>query len=192
MANMRNKKGDFQLSFQFIFSIILIAVVLFVGFYVIKMFLEQSEKIKLLDFKEQLQNSEGGLMDIWRQDSASQIISLPISNKIDYVVFMNVSDQCRHIQTEFSADCRNACNDILNKYGTTGGAYNMFFYPIGTAEKYHVTSAQLLSCNNPGEVVKLCVDTSITRCIKIDGGRAKMKLLKENETSRIQIIPMLA
>jgi hypothetical protein len=184
-----NKKGDFQLSFQFIFSIILIAVVLFVGFYVIKIFLDQTEKIKLLDFTEQLKNSDGGLLDIWRQDSASQIISLPISNKIEYVVFVNVTTGCA--SPGITRECTDICLNISRIYGSGGGDYNMFFYPIGRAEKYGPKSAQLISCNNAGETVKLCIDTSATKCIPVVDGRVKMKLLKENETSKIQILPVL-
>jgi hypothetical protein len=184
-----NKKGDFQMSFQFIFSIIIIIVVLFVGFYVIRMFLNQTEKIKLLDFTEQLKNSDGGLMDIWRQDSASQIISLPLSSKVLYAVFANVTTGCNTLPL---GDCRNICSEISKKYGAQGGEYNMFFYPIGTAEKYGVKGAQFISCNDVGDTVKACIDLSTTRCIPIDNGRAKMRLLKENETSKIQIWPVLS
>ncbi|MCX6741851.1 MAG: hypothetical protein NTX24_01585 [Candidatus Pacearchaeota archaeon] len=185
-----NKKGDFQLSFQFIFSIILIAVVFFVGFYVIKIFLDQTEKIKLLDFTEQLKNSDGGLLDIWRQDSASQIISLPISNKIEYVCFANFSS-CSGI-TPYDSELSSFCKNITYSYRSSTEPYNMFFYPLGRAEKYGVKSAQAISCNNAGETLKSCVAINSTaNCIKVVDGRVKMKLLKENETSKIQILPVL-
>lgn len=176
------KKGDFQLSFQFIFSIILVVVVLFVGFYVIKMFLNEAGKAKLLDFTNELKNSDGGVMDIWREDFASQIISLPLSNDISYVCFANPAPG--HCTSP-----ADICANITRAYGqdNTGG-YNMFFIPLGKAEEYGVSSAQTISCNNEGVPVKVCIDTSTTTCIPVVDGVVKMRLLKQNETSEIQVL----
>jgi hypothetical protein len=180
-----SKKGSIEMSFQFIFSVILVAVVIFVGFYVIKMFLDRAEQLKFLDFTSRLK-SDQGIWGVWTQEEASQIFSGQINSKIKYVCFANINN----CQDPNIAELKGFCRNISQKY--QGKSYNMFFYPFGVAEKYHAASAVSVYCNADNEPIKKCIEIPKTPvCIKAKTAegqwKIKMRLTKQNETSLVVI-----
>jgi hypothetical protein len=179
---MKNKKAAIEMSFQFIFSVILIAVVLFVGFYVIKIFLDRAEQVKFNDFVSRLKGDEG-VWGVWTQDEASQVFSGSVNKAIKYVCFARPGCTDPSIP-----ELRGFCTNITQRYS---GNYNFFFYPLGVAEKYHAKSAFEVYCNDQGEPLKNCVDVSEPTCIKamnIDGAwKIRMRLVKQNSTSLVEI-----
>jgi hypothetical protein len=184
MSLKKSRKGSIEMSFQFIFSIILVAVVLFVGFYVIKMFLDRAEQIKFLDFASRLK-SEQGVWGVWTQEEASQVFSAPVNSGIKYVCFANIAN-CQ----QGSGVPSNFCTNISRMY--SGKNYNVFFYPFGVAEKYHSKSAVAVYCNADNEPQKKCIEIPKTPiCIKaktVEGQwKIKMRLSKQNETSLVEI-----
>ncbi len=180
-----SKKGAIEMSFQFIFSVILVAVVLFVGFYVIKMFLDRAEQVKFLDFTARLK-SDQGIWGIWTQEEASQVFSAQINSKIKYICFANIAN----CQDPSIAELKGFCRNISQKY--PGKNYNLFFYPLNIAEKYHAVSGVSVYCNADNEPLKKCIEIPKTPvCIKaktVEGQwKIKMRLTKQNETSLVQI-----
>ncbi len=178
-----------EISFQFIFSIILVVVVLFVGFYVIKIFLDRAEQIKFLDFVARLK-SEQGVWGVWTQEEASQVFSAQINSKVKYVCFANIGTG--NCQDPNIPELKGFCANISRMY--LGKNYNVFFYPFGIAEKYHANSAASLYCSADNEPLKKCIEIPKTPiCIKartVEGQwKIKMRLTKQNATSLVEISP---
>ena len=89
-----NKKAQIMgLPFQFIFALIIIAIAVFVGFFVIKMFLERAEQANINDFvKNQL---EYEINRIWAGPEAASVTKTFIFSKnFDYVCFLNQEKTC--------------------------------------------------------------------------------------------------
>jgi hypothetical protein len=182
----KSKRGSIEMSFQFIFSIILVAVVLFVGFYVIKMFLDRAEQLKFLDFTSRLK-SDQGVWGVWTQEEASQVFSAQVNSKIKYICFANIGS---NYQDPNIPELKGLCNNLSRMY--PGKSYNLFFYPFGVAEKYHSSSAASVYCNADNEPMKKCIEIPKTPvCIKartVEGQwKIKMRLSKQTQTSLVEI-----
>lgn len=165
------KKAEIHLSFQFIFSVILIAVVLFVGFYVIKMFLNNAERVKLLDFVAQLRSTIIEISD--NTEESSQIFTSSINKNIEKICFISPRSTCS------AAICQDP---LLPIYRT--GNNNMFFFPLDVAPKYKVSSGQEMYCSEPGEPIKSCITLGANpTCIPVYDGQVKIRIVKYNATT---------
>ncbi len=162
--NKRKKGQVMGMPFQFIFALILIAVALFVGFWVIKNFLETAEQAKINLFVNDLRNE---IIKKWNKE-ASETITLDLSKKIDYVCFTNLS-RCN--SPSGIPDLTNFCQEA-RLYGEKN---NLFFWPLGEAEKYHVKSYWHIHCGTR-ENPKECLNIEKTRCIPVVKGQVKIKL----------------
>jgi len=78
----KNRKGQLQLSFGMIFSIILIIVFLTFAFFGIKKFLGVQNQIKTEQFKSDFQND---VTQMWKSYQGSQEVSYSLPNKISRV-----------------------------------------------------------------------------------------------------------
>lgn len=166
-------KAQTQLSFQTIFSILLVAIVIFVGFYVIRMFLDRAEQAKINAFVTDLRNKA---IEIWSTEGASEVFNYNLNKKIERICFTNAST-CQSNVPGF-------CNSIDIYRGENE---NLFFLPLGVVEKYKAKSAQELYCNDPNDPPIKCIDVKQTTCILVTDGKISLRLLKENETSLIKI-----
>jgi hypothetical protein len=116
-----NKKGQIQLSFGMIFSVIIIAITLFVAGYVIMSFLKTSNCAKLGNFDKAL----GSEIDLVYQnlgETNKKITTLPaIPSKVSWVCFGSLN------QNADGADKEKRDYFISNNLKKSD---NLFFYPI--------------------------------------------------------------
>ncbi|MEM4153154.1 MAG: hypothetical protein QXK80_03535 [Candidatus Pacearchaeota archaeon] len=165
----RGKKAQIMgLPFQFIFAIILVAVAVFVGFYVIRMFLNQAEQAKINDFvKNQL---EYEIKNIWMTEEAKVTKDLPFSKNFDYVCFINQSKPC----SQNTNVPLNFCSEY--EMWKNSNKDNLFLIPLGKAEKYNTLTAWHISCGT-----KECISFNTNPyCLPVNEGKVSIKLLKES------------
>jgi hypothetical protein len=171
---LKNKKASIELSFQFLFSIILIAVVLFVGFYVIKMFLGNAEKVKLLQTVEDVKSK---VDEVSASDGSKYVMHFKLNSAVQGICFANAST-CRD-PLGFPGFCNN-----ISAFKTTGE--NMFFYPLGSASKYKVKSAFEIYCG--GSQKKSCLNVTQAQCFKRNlNNEFQFSIEKPNENSLVFI-----
>ncbi len=81
---MKNHKGQLNLSFGMIFSIILIIVFIAFGFYAITKFIELQDSIQIENF---LRDFQQDIDTMWKSSQGSQNIKYPLPNKVSAVCF---------------------------------------------------------------------------------------------------------
>ncbi len=145
-----------ELSFQFLFSIILIAVVLFVGFYVIRMFLNNAEKVKLL---QTVQDVRDKVSEVSNSEGSSYLMHFKLNSAVKYICFASASN-CGVSNVPGEIPPSGFCSEI-SAYKLSNE--NMFFYPIGAAGKYNVKSAFEIYCGSESQK-KDCLDVSQAKC----------------------------
>jgi len=181
-----SKKAAIEMSFQFIFSIILVGVVVFVAFFAIKKFLDQAEKIKLLDFVETIKSAA---IPLWGTDGGTQKVGpTSINSGLSYVCFANVSRPCS-FSREFTQPTEKAqiCS-LISSFKNKPNS-NMFYYPASVATNYGLSPAQEVYCSEKGAPLKRCLDLSLVSCIPVKAGVIQFRLEKETESSLINIVP---
>ncbi len=80
----RGKKGELNLSFGMIFSIILIIAFLIFAFYAIRTFLGVQNIAKVADFRENLQSD---IDVLWRSSQGTQNVSYSLPGDVEKVCF---------------------------------------------------------------------------------------------------------
>jgi hypothetical protein len=159
------KRGQIELSFGMIFSIILIIVFLVFAFYAIKTFLGFSDKAKAGKFFTDVQSD---IDRIWRNSAFS-------SEQREYIVQSNADFVCI---IDFSSDARGENSLFYTELRRTNyGSENLAFYPVkllGTGfeseELKHIDISKITSEENP-----LCIKTrsgKVTFILKKDFGEA--------------------
>jgi len=165
-----NKKGQIMgMPFIFIFSLILIAVALFVGIWAIKNFLNQAELMNILDFASGRGTLQNEVYNIWQKEEATKTITFDFSTKFNLVCFINQSNGCNSISDSI---IRTACSESL--YRARTDMDNLFLCPEGTAEKYGSNTAWHIKCGT-----KECLDISQTKCFPVKNGKVTITLKKE-------------
>jgi len=174
----RGKKGQVMgMPFQFIIAIILIAITIFVGFFVIKMFLERAEQMKFNTFVQEIR---GETIQIWQAEEADEQVEIPLTKNIDYVCFLNTSKPSGCISPNFLP---TFCQEI-SVYDKTS---NMFFYPLNVAEKYGTKSDWHIQCGTDA-MTKECIDVfQNPTCILLSDGIAKLKMAKASGMSSVTV-----
>lgn len=172
-----NKKGQIMgMPFQFIFAIILVAVALFVGFYVIKMFLNQAEQARINDFvKNQL---EYEIKNVWMTEESTITKDLPFSKNFDYICFLNQSKSCSSTTMPPGS---NFCSEY--QIWTNTNKDNLFLVPLGKAEEYNTKTAWHIVCGT-----KECISFSTNPyCLPVHEGKVSVRLVKESGNSLVMI-----
>jgi len=113
------KRGDIQVSFSMIFSIILIIAFIAVVIYAITIIYGWSKCANTGIFKQDLQ---GKIDNVWNLDESSSEFKESLPSGIEQVCFINLERE--------SAGSNKDFYDSFKKYGYRG---NMFFYPIEKA-----------------------------------------------------------
>jgi len=151
----KNKKAAIEMSFQFLFSIILIVVVVFVGFYVIRMFLNNAEKVKLLLAVDDIRTK---VDDLSGSDDSQSLMNFKLNSVVKYICFANAS-LCKQKDIGNNPELINFCRDISN----FRNGENMFFYPLNSVGKYNVVSAFEIYCGLESQK-KNCLNVSKAIC----------------------------
>lgn len=112
---MKNKKGQIQLSFSTIFSIIIIIVTLSVAFYVIRTFVVRSDCVKIQLFYEDLEKE---VDEVWRSSSARQEFSRDLPNSVKGICFGKIDE----LKTKYPNEYKE-----ISKYSRL--QKNVFIYP---------------------------------------------------------------
>ncbi len=141
------KRGQLQISFSMIFSIILIVVFIAVAVYGIVKFLGIQECAETGLFKQDLQTS---IDKAWSSDSSYEIfpknnpITLP--KKIDYICFIDLGKESKGSHSDYYSSFKSE--------GLTN--HNMFFSPIteacsgqGSFEIKHINIVKITENENP-------------------------------------------
>ena len=135
----RSKKAQTMgIPFQLIFSLIIIVVVVVFGFLAIKMFLERAEQTKYgVAFKD----IESEIQDSWsRAGETNKTITINLPKKITAICFLNTS------QSSCNPSIAEGFCENVDLYKTD--KENLYFYPLGEAEKLHSKSGWALLCQD--------------------------------------------
>ena len=119
---MKNK-GEMNLSFGMIFSIIMIIIFVTFAFYAIQKFLGFSYAAQTGKFTNDLQRDVDG---IWQGSEGNEDEEYIIPGKIKYVCFLDFSSLSRGQNAKFY-------DELKQIYF---GEENMFFYPVGSGEGF--------------------------------------------------------
>ena len=108
---MKKKKGELNLSFGMIFSIILIIIFIIFAFYGIKTFLNLKDDVQSKKFITDLQNDVNKL---WAGSQGSREVEYLLSNKVTEICFINDEFQNLVLNSEESFERGNIANiDII-------------------------------------------------------------------------------
>ena len=156
MAIISKKKGQMQLSFGMIFSIILIVAFLAFAIFAIIKFLGTSEDIQILDFKDQVIEDVDKL---WKGSQGSQEREYFLPKEIKEVCIVDFSS---HLSSEKYKDFQ------LISYGTE----NLAFYPVGSASGLDSTNIKNI------DVEEITSDRN-PKCFEAIKGKVKITISKE-------------
>lgn len=141
---MQKKRGQMQLSFGMIFSIILIIFFVAIAFYAIKVLLNTQNSIKNSNFKISLQDD---VDKIWKSSKTSQETEYILSSKIKKICFVDFS---------IPATKNESLYNELKKYFSENE--NLFLYPISSYKEssMHLKNIDLEKTTELGN--PLCFD----------------------------------
>jgi uncharacterized protein (UPF0333 family) len=148
------KRGQFQLSYGFIFSVILIGVFLFVAFFAISSFLDLSSSVNTGIFISDLQKD---VTRIWNGAGEESVYTYELDEgKLTHICFYN------NTKTIYGGDIQIG-RKLLESYQT-----NLYFYPQRFAK---VPSTEIKHINMEGF-------NRNPYCVEIIDGKIKLKLEK--------------
>lgn len=161
-------RGQINMSFGMIFSIILIILFLAFAFYAIKKLLDIQEKMTIANFIDDLSTD---VDEMWKGSQGSQPKTYNLPKKIEYVCFIDFATE------EGSGEYIDFYEEI-NKYFKH--EENMVFYPLGSSkglksEKIeHIDLEKITQENNP-------------YCIKNNKRKVKITIKKDFEEDLVII-----
>lgn len=162
-----NKRGQINLSFGMIFSIILIIVFISFAFYAIGKFLDIQKAAKIGQF---IQALELDVNQMWRSSQGSQAVEYSLPTSIDYVCFGIFTSAKKGIRQSFYDDLRLVYFDDEN----------LFFYPVGSASGVDSTKINNI---NMFEITK----NENPYCIANMKGRINMTIKKGPDDALVTI-----
>lgn len=164
--------------FRFIFSIILIAVALFVAFWAIRHFMNIAEQGKILQFKEDFEYKVNSIWtSTYEVDTPFEFTTSP---KIKWICFGDgtattcidppgIDELC--LEDRFCA--KNFCDEISSGMYDD---YNLFLLPLGMAERYNAYSTFMITCKG-----KNCLNFTNAECISVKDGKVRINFKKTDE-----------
>ena len=159
----RNEKGQIQLSFGMIFSIIIVIATIAIAFYVIVHFLNLSNCNKIGMFYSSLQTS---IDSCWQGGTCQEIFKADLPSGINMVCFGNVSQE---YDTQFEEQAL-----LLKQYSRNNE--NVLLYPLTK------------SCDSNLVIYKLNhVNINGFFCVPVKLGKGSVKLLKTNSESSVRL-----
>jgi len=172
-----NKAQVLGMPFQMIFSLIVIAFIIYVGFITIKGFMENTDRIKIASFASDFKYD---INNLWQMTSASKVYTYDLPAKITNVCFAStsksLSSESKNLSQIF-ADIKKIPNSASN---------NLFLYPASFPSNLGVPASFKIDC---GETVKVaCLDISELPnpyCIPVSKGTVKISLVKEGKIVKV-------
>lgn len=161
------KRGQMQLSFGMIFSIILIIVFLSFAFFAIKKIIGIGSSAQIAKFEESFQ---ADIDKLWVASRGSQQEEYFLSDKITQVCFV-----------DYFADERGTNQDLYDELQQFYfGSENMFFYPSSASQGFesavinHIDLSTIIARENP-------------YCIATSDGKVKFTLKKDFDETLVTI-----
>ena len=142
MKKERTRKGQFQMSFGVIFSIILIIAFIFVAYIAIRHFLDLKDCTLVANFYDTL---EGEIDNVWKSQSADQAFSSALPSGIGYVCFADMTKAERNAPSGVYQALRR--NLVVR--------HNIFLYPaksscgLSSKEILHLDIQNITRNKNP-------------------------------------------
>lgn len=170
---MRNKKGQtMEIPFQMIFSIILIAVAMFVAFWAIRHFMATAETAKIGTFVKDI---ESQVKSVYNEYEANMTQTFTFSDKFAQVCFVNLSLGKSFSSGTFTSEDATLYFDPID---------NMNLFLIGakageeltTAEEYGLSSAKHIDCYG-----KECLNFTTPTCFYVTKGKVTITFVKGEE-----------
>ena len=158
---MKEKKGQIQISFGMIFSIIIIIATVAVAFYVISYFLDMNNCNKIVTCWTSL-NAEVDKM--WNSDGGQKLVTLELPSGIEKVCFGNF--------TQMPTPEDKAVFLEMEIYGRSGR--NAYLYPPGKAcdnAFYSLTHAR----------------TDKFFCVPVKSGKASVRISKTSSEALVKL-----
>lgn len=144
------RRGELSLSFSFILAIIIIAVIIAVGFYMVSYFLGLKNCTELGLYKQDLQTT---IDDAWNSEETLERFSAPLPSGVKKICFGNLS-QGQNLP-EY---------DELSRFDEPGA--NLFYYPIPSGN-CDITYGALKHARFNG-----------FKCVSVESGKATIGIVK--------------
>lgn len=162
------KKGQLQLSFSMIFSIILIIATIAIAIYFIVQFLETSRCAQINFFKSDLQNQ---IDSVWKSAQAQKSFDISLPNKINKVCIGNLSAQKSLSLKEY---------EELKRYQFTDA--NLFLLPSFESCGGNLAKSRLAHIED-GSLI----------CFQLEKGKGKLLLNKDSSSQNlVKVAPKTA
>jgi hypothetical protein len=172
---MKNR-GQLEISFQLIFSLILIAAFLYAAIVGIKYFMNIAEDAKINSFISELQ---GKVESAWLTTEISQSYELALPGSIKYVCFSQPNTLTK---TGLNGLNISECDDF-STYLSAFKSMNMFFCPASAAAKVGAPVYVNIDCRGQD-----CLQfTKSPYCIKTANGKMTVKLEKNYGEAKVTL-----
>jgi hypothetical protein len=156
------EKRGFELSFTFIFSLILIAVFIFVAIWAIKHFLELKDRTMIQTAIEDLKSE---VAEVWQAEESRKNITLLFPSTVKAICFANLSQPLSTPNLFYSQNLQNYQQLYKNK------EKNVFILPFTLRNKYDIEGAYMVSCG-----VVNCLNFANPLCVDVRGGKVNLVL----------------
>lgn len=164
---MKTKRGQIQISFGMIFSIIIIIAILAVGAYIIIHFMSLSDCTTAGLFYKDLQKT---VDEAWAAPASKSVMTDTLPSSVQYVCFGTLTQVAR------STDAQRK-SDLMDSYKFSK-TENAFMYPAGGACK-----------GDTGKIVINHAQTDLFFCQKVEGGQIKVIITKGSTDALAKIQP---
>ena len=175
----KKTRAQIELSFQFLFAVILVAVVVFVAIWGIRQFMLRTEQMKIGTFIQDLKDE---ILNLWEAtEAADEEKTFAFSTKFSYVCF--VSSECNDDQLPNELQGQGLCNEFKDYEGKNFFLVGKIredepiFKALEVAEKYGLSSVWLIDCYG-----KECISLPKSPlCIPVKNGKVKLRLYKGSD-----------
>ncbi|MEM2933123.1 MAG: hypothetical protein QW622_02875 [Candidatus Pacearchaeota archaeon] len=147
-------KRGFELSFTFLFSLILIAVFIFVAIWAIKNFLELKDSTMI---RTSINDINTVVIEVWQAEEAQRIETFIFPTTVTQICFANLSQ----LKTSTDLDPYKSLYKNTDK--------NLFVLPFKLRNKYNLEGAYAIKC---GEVN--CLNFTTPTCFNVVKGKVTL------------------
>jgi len=157
MNKKRDKRGQMEMSFGMIFSIILIVIFIAFAVYAILKFIETQRTTQVASF---LNDFQIDIDKMWQSSGGSQESNYNIPSNIEYVCLIDYESRANNQE--------NIYNELKQNYN---GKKNIFFYPLNSGKGFEKEIKNI--------DIKKTTDSKNPFCIKSTKGKIKLTIKKD-------------
>ncbi|MEM4318484.1 MAG: hypothetical protein QW244_01475 [Candidatus Pacearchaeota archaeon] len=157
----KKAKKAFELSFTFLFSLILIAVFIFVAIWAIKNFLELKDSTMI---RTSINDINTVVIEVWQAEEAQRIETFIFPTTVTQICFANLSELITTTSTDLTSTDLDPYKSL---YKNTDK--NLFVLPFKLRNKYNLEGAYAIKC---GEVN--CLNFTNPTCFNVVKGKVTL------------------